>query len=148
MRIGELAARTGASVRSIRYYETQGLIASARSASGQRTFGEEAVERVTLIRRLFDAGLTSRTMADLLPCITDPSVRTPYLTQRLREERERILIQVEQMSRTVAALDTVIGELAPPSGPSPEPKPVPTRQRGDVALLAGMTGSGTPKPHT
>jgi DNA-binding transcriptional MerR regulator len=125
VRIGELSARTGASVRSIRYYEKQGLIASARSDSGQRSFGEEAVERVVLIRRLFHAGLNSRTMADLLPCITDPGIRTPYLAQRLREERERILIQVEQLSRTVEALDTVIGDLAQPG-----PIPSPTGQRG------------------
>lgn len=112
VRIGDLSARTGASVRSIRYYEKQGLIASARSESGQRSFGEEAVERVVLIRRLFDAGLSSRTMADLLPCITDPRARTPYLAQRLREERDRVVVQVEQLSRTVEALDTVIGDLA------------------------------------
>ncbi|MGH3121741.1 MAG: MerR family DNA-binding transcriptional regulator, partial [Streptosporangiaceae bacterium] len=34
MRIGELASKTGASVRSLRYYEQQGLLAAERSPSG------------------------------------------------------------------------------------------------------------------
>jgi DNA-binding transcriptional MerR regulator len=112
MRIGELSARTGASVRSVRYYEQQGLLKSVRTDSGPRRFTEEAVERVTLIRRLFDAGLSSATMADLLPCITDPTARTPYLAKRLCQERDRILEQVEQLGRTAQTLDVVIRELA------------------------------------
>jgi DNA-binding transcriptional MerR regulator len=112
VRIGELSTRTGASARSIRYYEQQGLLASVRTASGQRTYPEAAVNRVVLIRRLFDAGISSRTMAGLLPCLTDPSIRTPWLTDRLRDERERIVGEIEQLTQTVAALDTVIGDLS------------------------------------
>lgn len=117
MRIGALSRRTGASVRSIRYYEQQGLLSSTRTPAGQRVYAEEAVDRVVLIRRLFDAGLASRVMADLLPCITDPRVRTPWLARRLGEERDRILAQIEQLTGTVKALDSVIGEL----GPAPVP---------------------------
>ena len=113
MRIGELSARTGASARSIRYYEEQGLLASVRTATGQRTYAEAAVDRVVLIRRLFDAGISSRTMYDLLPCMTDPSIRTPWLTDRLRDERERILGEIDQLTQTVAALDRAIGDLRP-----------------------------------
>jgi DNA-binding transcriptional MerR regulator len=113
MRIGDLSARTGASARSIRYYEEQGLLTAARSGSGQRTYPEAAVDRVLLIRRMFDAGIGSRTMAELLPCMSDPSIRTPWLTDRLRAERERIVAEITELTRTVAALDTVIGDLAP-----------------------------------
>ena len=117
MRIGELSARTGASPRSIRYYEDQGLLTSVRSGSGQRTYAEAAVDRVLLIRRLFDAGIPSRTMSDLLPCLSDPSIRTPWLTDRLRTERERIVGEIEQLTQTVEALDTVIGDLQPEATP-------------------------------
>ena len=57
-------------------------------------------------------------MADLLPCITDPAVRTPYLARRLREERERIVDQIQQLGRTVTALDAVIGDLRSPRPPA------------------------------
>jgi DNA-binding transcriptional MerR regulator len=117
MRIGELSVRTGASARSIRYYEEQGLLTSVRTGSGQRTYPEAAVDRVVLIRRLFDAGIGSRTMYDLLPCMSDPSIRTPWLTDRLRVERERIVGEIEQLTQTVEALDTVIGDLQPQTTP-------------------------------
>ena len=117
MRIGELSVRTGASARSIRYYEEQGLLTSIRSGSGQRTYEESAVDRVLLIRRLFDAGIGSRTMSSLLPCMSDPSIRTPWLTDRLRDERERILGEITELTKTVAALDAVIGDLALPETP-------------------------------
>lgn len=120
VRIGDLAARTGASARSIRYYEEQGLLGSVRTASGQRTYPESAVDRVLLIRRLFDAGISSRTMYNLLPCMTDPSIRTPWLTDRLRDERERIVAEIAQLGQTVAALDAVIGDLDV-SAPGPKP---------------------------
>jgi len=117
MRIGELSARTGASARSIRYYEEQGLLTSERSGSGQRTYAESAVDRVLLIRRLFDAGIGSRTMSGLLPCLSDPTIRTPWLTDRLRDERERIVAEIAELAGTVAALDAVIGDLAAPGTP-------------------------------
>lgn len=73
MRIGELAERAGVSVRSLRYYEEQGLLTSTRSASGQRHYTDYEVERVTFIQRLYAAGLSSRTITELLPCVDSPS---------------------------------------------------------------------------
>ena len=46
MRIGELATKAGVSVRALRYYEEQGLLASIRSPRGQRLYADEAADRV------------------------------------------------------------------------------------------------------
>ena len=111
MRIGELSELTRVSVRSIRYYEQQGLLTSERTSSGQRTYAQPAIERIRLIQRLFAAGLSSVTMADLLPCITDTAARTPLLTDRLNQERDRILAHSRELQRTARTLQTVIEEL-------------------------------------
>ncbi|MFC0096864.1 MerR family transcriptional regulator [Micromonospora marina] len=111
MRIGELSARTGVSARSIRYYEQQGLLAAVRTASGQRVFAESAVDRVRLVQRLFDAGLSSRRMAELLPCVTDPEIRTSWLTDRLREERARLTAEMARLAHAVAVLDDVVSDM-------------------------------------
>ncbi len=58
MKIGELAARTGASVRSIRHYEEEGLLRAERGPNRYRDFGEPAVERVQRIRVLLRNGFT------------------------------------------------------------------------------------------
>src|SRR5258708_4374886 len=60
MRIGELARRTGVSERSLRYYETQGLLRAERTPGGHREYGDWAVDRVIRIQALYAAGLPSR----------------------------------------------------------------------------------------
>lgn len=106
MRIGELGARAGVSVRSLRYYEEQGLLTSTRTAAGQRTYAEADVDRVVLLQRLYAAGLSSRTIAELLPCVYAPSVEnSDRAWARMREERERLDAHINELLRTRDALD-------------------------------------------
>ncbi|MEU1473652.1 MerR family transcriptional regulator [Streptomyces sp. NPDC005760] len=109
MRIGELAARAGVSVRALRYYEEQGLLASTRSASGQRHYTEYAVERVLFLQRMYAAGLSSRTITELLPCVESPSEETSDAAlERMAEERDRLSEHIKDLIRTRDALDTLM----------------------------------------
>jgi DNA-binding transcriptional MerR regulator len=107
MRIGELAARSGVSVRALRYYEQQNLLASERSAGGQRHYPESAVERIELIQQLYAAGLASKRIVELMPCIVTGDV-TPELLDRLSAERDRIDEQVRSLVNTRDRLDGII----------------------------------------
>ncbi|GAB2587562.1 MerR family transcriptional regulator [Streptomyces capparidis] len=107
MRIGELAARTGVSVRALRYYEEQRLLAPERSASGQRHYPDSAVERVLLVRRLYAAGLSSRAIVELMPCVVDGRA-TPKLLARLAVERDRIDGRIAELADVRERLDSVI----------------------------------------
>lgn len=113
MRIGELAERTGVSVRSLRYYETKGLLSSQRSSGGQREYAEAAVDRVRRIQEMFAAGLHSDTIGELLPCIHDVdgtpnAMATPFLVEKLTEERARIDQAMRDLRRTGDVLDGII----------------------------------------
>lgn len=106
VRIGELSARAGVSVRALRYYEEQGLLTSTRSASGQRHYTQYAVERVTFLQRMYAAGLSSRTIAELLPCVDAPSAETSDAAlERMAEERDRLSDHIAELIRTRDALD-------------------------------------------
>ncbi|MBB5867299.1 DNA-binding transcriptional MerR regulator [Allocatelliglobosispora scoriae] len=107
MRIGELAARTSVSVRSLRYYEEQRLLASYRNNSGQRHYSDDAVDRVRLIQSLYAAGLSSRSILDLLPCV-DAKVNTPESRALLRTERDRIDAQIAALTAARQQLDAII----------------------------------------
>jgi DNA-binding transcriptional MerR regulator len=109
LRIGDLAERAGVSVRSLRYYETRGLLASARTTGGQRRYATDAVERVLLIQRLFGAGLTSGDVVELLPCIVSGTT-TPAMVERLERERDRIGAQVRELAATRDRLSQVLVE--------------------------------------
>ncbi|MFC9090420.1 MerR family transcriptional regulator [Nocardiopsis dassonvillei] len=109
MRIGELAERTGASVRSLRYYEKQGMLSSERSASGQRHYGEDAVSRVMLIRQFFAVGMNSKTIAALLPYVRTNGERCPpQVLRQLVSELERIDAQTEELARARQTLDGMV----------------------------------------
>lgn len=119
MRIGELARRTGVSERSLRYYEQQGLLASDRTSSGQREYSEVAVDRVIHIQELFAAGLHSRKIAALLPCMRDgdggPAAEaTPRLVTELTAERTRLERAIRELASSRDVLDGVIAAAREP----------------------------------
>lgn len=107
MRIGELARQGGVSVRALRYYEEQGLLSSERSSSGQRHFGENAVARVHLVQQLYAAGLSSRTIVDVLPCIDTGSL-TQSQQALLFAERARIDEQIASLEQARSRLQDAI----------------------------------------
>ncbi|MER5262405.1 MerR family transcriptional regulator [Actinosynnema sp. NPDC002837] len=109
MRIGDLAARAGVSVRSLRYYEEQGLLSSTRSAGGQRQYTEADVERVAFVQRLYAAGLSSRTIIELLPCVDSPSdENSDAAMERMADERDRLSAHIDELLRTRDALDALM----------------------------------------
>lgn len=107
MRIGELAARAGVSVRSLRYYEEQGLLGSERTAGGQRRYTADAVERVSWIQMLLGAGLSTATIRDFVPCF-ESHVVTGEVRARLRDERDRLDAHVAALVATRDRLDGLI----------------------------------------
>lgn len=59
MRISELARATNESPRTIRYYETLGLVAEPpRTTNGYRNYDTEAIEQIRFVRALQAAELT------------------------------------------------------------------------------------------
>ncbi|GIF97076.1 MerR family transcriptional regulator [Catellatospora citrea] len=107
MRIGELATKTGVSVRALRYYEEQHLLAPERSPSGQRRYPDAALDRVQWIQQLYAAGLPSKKIVELLPCL-DTGISTSATLALLKAERERIHTQIAGLVKMQDKLDTLI----------------------------------------
>ncbi|MFF7857475.1 MerR family transcriptional regulator [Streptomyces sp. NPDC007904] len=113
MRIGELARRSGVSERSLRYYEQQGLLRAERTPGGHRDYGDWAVDRVVRVQALYAAGLNSRTIARLLPCMRDADggpneFATARLVEELIGERERVDRVIADLVRSRDVLDEAI----------------------------------------
>ncbi len=69
MQIGELSAKTGVSIRSLRYYEERKLLTSVRGSNGYREYSPLAVEQVQTIRLYLALGLTTEQIASFLHCV-------------------------------------------------------------------------------
>ncbi|GAA3994694.1 MerR family transcriptional regulator [Allokutzneria multivorans] len=111
MLIGELAERTGASPRSLRYYERQGLLVAVRKGNGYREYDAEAVRTVCVIRSLLDAGLNTETIARMLPCMRIEGPRVvpcAGLVEDLAAQRRRIDGEIAALNHSRGLLSQVI----------------------------------------
>ena len=71
MHIGELAERTGLSLRTIRHYDEVGLLpATGRTEGGFRVYAENDVERLTLIKQMKPLGFSLEEMAEILDILS------------------------------------------------------------------------------
>lgn len=108
MRIGDVAERTGLSLRTVRHYEDVGLLPAAqRSPGGFRLYTDAAVERLLVITRMKPLEFTLEQMRELLDALDElaagpstqrrgelVSVLSGYrglLAERTAKLRERIL---------------------------------------------------------
>jgi DNA-binding transcriptional MerR regulator len=67
MRIGELAAATHTTTKTLRFYEDQGLLPPAeRNSSGYRDYANDAFARIDFIHRGQAAGLTLAQIRQIL----------------------------------------------------------------------------------
>ncbi|MFD5311851.1 MerR family DNA-binding transcriptional regulator [Streptomyces ardesiacus] len=107
IRIGEVARGAGVSVRAVRYYEQQGLLRAERSPSGQRLYRQDAIPLVRFFQQMYAAGLTSRRIAELLPC-WDSGHTDAEQRAMLHAERARIQAKVDDLQAALARLDEVI----------------------------------------
>ena len=90
LQIGDVADRTGLSLRTIRHYEEVGLLPEPqRSPGGFRLYSEQAVERLLLIKRMKPLDFTLEQMRDLID-IRDELARPRLGTARRGELTERL----------------------------------------------------------
>ncbi|MFI1400963.1 MerR family transcriptional regulator [Streptomyces sp. NPDC020681] len=113
MRIGELSERTNTSRRLLRYYEEQGLIISDRCANGYRNYDDRLVDRVLQIRGLLTAGLPTRIIKQILPCLDKPRSiyfpdATPEMIATLELERDRMTERINCLARNRDAIDAYL----------------------------------------
>ncbi len=98
MRIGELAGRAGVNPKTIRYYESIGLLPEPpRLSSGYREYTDEDVDRLGFVKTAQRLGLSLSEIAEILG---------------FRERAERPCDYVlEVLDRQVADLDRRIAEM-------------------------------------
>lgn len=115
MQIGEVAERTGLSLRTIRYYGEVGLVApSARTAGGFRLYCEDDVERLHLVKRMKTLEFSLEEMRNLVDLLDEhhksPSTgseRDPSaVVEQLQMYREAVDARCEALREQLAQAQT------------------------------------------
>lgn len=108
MNIGTAAARSGVPAKTIRYYESIGLIAEAgRSDNGYRSYGRREVEILRFIHHARRLGFPVKDVAALLALWQDSgraSADVKALATRHIAEVERRIGELEALRRTLLHL--------------------------------------------
>jgi len=112
VQISEAARVTGATARSLRFYEQEGLIQPGRCANGYRDYCAATVDRVLLVRSLLDSGLPTALIQRVLSApaaSTEPAAPVPdALRAEVELYRERVAVQVERLTARLSALDDLL----------------------------------------
>jgi DNA-binding transcriptional MerR regulator len=115
MHIGELAERTGLSLRTLRHYdEIDLLIPSGRTEGGFRLYTSEDEARLLLIRRMKPLGYSLDAMGELLAVIDGLAAepQNPQLRERLEAIRTEAADRRDRLRAQLDAADEFLEQLA------------------------------------
>ncbi|WP_343977579.1 MerR family transcriptional regulator [Kribbella koreensis] len=108
MRIGDLAAEAGVTVKAVRYYESQGLLKPRREANGYRAYSAEDVIVVREVKALLSLGLTAEQTYPFIECLRAGNDRADVCPASLTAYRARIA----EVDRRIAELTELRIKLA------------------------------------
>lgn len=98
LKIGELAARTGCQVETIRYYEREGLLPTpARSQSNYRLYGNAHVERLSFIRHCRSLDMTLEEIRSLLHFRDAPQENCGEVNQLLDQHIGHVAARIAEL---------------------------------------------------
>jgi len=104
--IAEVAARTGLTAHTLRYYERVGLLKSpARSINGHRRYGTRDLERIHLITRLRATGMAIADMRRYFRLVDIGPHTVSERKKLLLEHRARVVEQIRQLDADLALID-------------------------------------------
>lgn len=108
--VGEVAARSGASVSTLHFYEQRGLIAATRNATNQRRYPRHVLRRLAFVAAAQRVGLTLTEIAVVLGDLPDD--RTPTRRDWTRVSRPwRAIVdgRIRELEALRDSLDSCIG---------------------------------------
>ncbi|MET9503158.1 redox-sensitive transcriptional activator SoxR [Streptomyces sp. NPDC006622] len=108
--VGQVAARSGAAVSALHFYESKGLISSRRTSGNQRRYTRDTLRRVAFVRAAQRVGIPLATIREALAEL--PEGRTPTREDwaRLSEAwRAELDERIRQLNRLRDHLTDCIG---------------------------------------
>ncbi len=109
LKIGELKARSGISVKTIRYYEQLGLIeAEKRTEGGFRLFTPEAIARLAFIKRSQSLGLSLQEIGEILHVHDQGKLPCQEVRHKLQAKVKDIEQRIEELQLLKTQLKSLI----------------------------------------
>ena len=106
LRIGELAAKTGRSTHTIRWYDAQGLIPGViRDPSGHRRFESRHVQWLALLERLRHSGMSIAQIRAYTRLVQQGSKHLPLQRELLATHRAKVAATIDAWHDSLDLID-------------------------------------------
>ncbi|MEV6947572.1 redox-sensitive transcriptional activator SoxR [Streptomyces sp. NPDC051172] len=110
MTISQFARRAGVPTSTLRFYERQGLVRSARTSGNQRRYARDTLRRVSFIRVSQRLGIPLAAIREVLDLLPEGRTPTPEDWARVSEHwYEDLTRRIEQLIALRDALTDCIG---------------------------------------
>ena len=111
MKIGELAAHSGTTPKTIRFYEQSGLVPEpTRRPSGYRDYGPEFIDRLQFIRRAQAAGLSLRDVRQVLAISDRGEAPCGHVRGVLSERLDDVRAQIAELITLETHLEALLAD--------------------------------------
>lgn len=104
MQIKQASEASGLPARTIRYYESRGLISSQRAANGYRHYHNDDIERLQFLQRARLLGFSLDECADLLALQRDPNRASAQVRAIAEQHLVEVDAKIEQLQQMKAQL--------------------------------------------
>ncbi|MDZ4871771.1 MAG: Mercuric resistance operon regulatory protein [Chroococcidiopsis cubana SAG 39.79] len=118
--IGQVTAMSGVPIRTIRYYETLGLLqSSSRTEGGFRQFSPDVLTRLSFIKRAQKLGLSLEEIQEILDVYDRGNLPCGEVKEKLEDKLRQIDRQIQQLMTLQAELKGLLSGWE--SVPVPQP---------------------------
>lgn len=110
MYIGELAKKTGLSIKAIRFYEEIGLLPEAQRKGRYRIYQQQDIEVLLLIKDAKQVGASLAQLRSLIPA-GQSQLSWPQVGEFLSAQRSHVLQQMQVLQNQLEHIDTCLTQL-------------------------------------
>lgn len=104
--IGQVAAKTGLTVHTLRYYEKEGLLPFVcKSSSGLRMFSDNDLGWLSIIECLKKTGMPLKGIKQYIDWFREGDSTLPQRLEMFKQQQLKVLAQIEQFQKYLQKID-------------------------------------------
>ena len=108
MNISEVARMSGLTSKTIRYYETLGLIEPGREVNGYRTYGSQDLDALCFLQRARATGFGLEESRQLLELYRKPQRHSADVRELVQRKLAQVHEQIEQLQAMAQTLQGMV----------------------------------------
>jgi MerR family mercuric resistance operon transcriptional regulator len=111
LRIGQVAKESGVGVETVRFYESEGLIAlPKRSASGYRQYSASIIEQIKFIKHAKKLGFSLKEVSELIKLKSAPNARCDRVKATASAKITDIQEKIDALEQMKTALQPLVDQ--------------------------------------